>query len=87
MNSAWTRNLQTEDEKADFEKRLQNSRTVLRRLNELIDGELKGLEASETHIQSYDSPNWAYVQADKNGYKRAARFIKRLIDLDQKENR
>lgn len=83
MNSAWTRHLQTEEEKAEFEQRLQNSKRVLQRLESLIDGELRNLENSELSIKAYESPSWAYLEADKIGYRRCAKFIKRLLDLDQ----
>jgi hypothetical protein len=85
MYSIWTRHVKPED-KEQFEKSLRHNRWVL----ECLTGVLNQLEdetaSVELNPKVYDTtPNWAYKQADLNGYRRCLKQIKRLINLDHKE--
>lgn len=40
-------------------------------------------EADKTSHKDYDSPSWAFKQADQNGYIRALKEIVELINIDQ----
>lgn len=60
------------DEKKNFEDLLGVNNKVLDRLVEICYNMVKN---SEVDTSDYDSPNWAYKQADKVGYRRALRQI------------
>lgn len=85
MDRRWTSHIVDLDEKKRFEAYIKGSRTVLDRLSEIIvDFELQ-LEEKEVDSKAYESPAWAFQQADNIGYRRALRQILKIINLDQKE--
>lgn len=83
MITAWTKNIRSDEEKERFQNTLLGSKEVFNRLIDLLDEKEKELDRSNKNLNDYDSPNWAYRQAHKNGYSSALSFIKTLIDLDQ----
>jgi|SwirhisoilCB2_FD_contig_111_1523768_length_8749_multi_5_in_0_out_0_6 hypothetical protein len=82
MYPAWTQNLKTEEEKEHFKRSLSSARTVLDRLVELLEVKERDIQFSERTQKAYDNPNWAYLQAHRNGYLTAIQSIKNLV-LDQ----
>jgi hypothetical protein len=83
--SQWTQNLVSPDEKERFKNYLLSVRPIIDRQNEILqqwDDELTNKETSE---DQYNSPSWAMLQADRNGYRRALRKVKQLNLLDPKE--
>jgi len=42
---------------------------------------------TELNTKVYDIPNWAYRQADTNGFKRALKLVSKVINLDQQDNK
>jgi hypothetical protein len=74
----WTKNLTNEKEKVEFEAMLMNS-SILTRLKELVDQKYLELDAQETTKDAYDTPSWAYKQADKNGYRRSLKYFDQLL--------
>lgn len=82
MDVAWTRG-KSEEEKKLYVESLKRTKWVLDDLNKLIDSNLRGTEVAEGKVAAYDNPNWAFRQADANGYKRALRDIKTLTTIDQ----
>ncbi len=88
MISAWTKHLKEQAEKDRFSNEILGSKRVLERLTTLLDELKDEADNSELDVKNYDVSNWAYLQADRNGYKRALKIIKRIIDLtDQKESK
>ncbi len=85
MNQIWTAHLQTPEEKQRFINQLRGSSEVFERLNSLIDMKQKELGAAERNISVYENPNWAYLQAHRNGYASASTVIKNLLNLDQQK--
>lgn len=82
MISAWTKHLKTEDERARFKNSVLGSKIVLERLQHLIKEVEEGADAVEADPTKYDSPGWAYRQADRNGFRRALKAIQKLITVD-----
>ena len=68
-------------EKALYVASLNRAKWVLDDLNKLVDSNLRGVESAELKVEAYDSPNWAYRQAEANGYKRALRDVKKLLTI------
>lgn len=54
------------------------SKAFRERLIAVLDGKRASLRKDTIARTSYDSPSWAYVQADNNGYERA---ISEVISL------
>lgn len=86
MISAWTKHLKSDEEIIQFKNEIQGSKTVLKRLTDLLIEMEEELNRSELSSKNYDSPNWAPKQAHVNGQKAQIRTIKFLINLDQQEN-
>lgn len=81
----WTTHLKDPEEAKRFRQYIHQSKGVLDRLNEIMDKQVEELDEQETTATQYDSPSWAALQADRNGYRRAIRLVKKLITLDQKD--
>lgn len=86
MLPQWTHHLKTDDEKTRFRKYVYSSKGVIDRLKDLMEQDENELNSKEVDESSYDSPSWAALQADRNGYRRCLRKFKKLLTLDQKEN-
>lgn len=87
MITAWTKNLKTEEEKKKFELYVRGSGPLLDRLKELVNEGEESLDKAEVDPTSYDSPNWAYKQADRNGYRRCLQTFRKLLTLDQQKDK
>jgi hypothetical protein len=85
MYDIWTSNLQTPEEKERFNNSLRGSKTVLDRLAEIIDQKEMDLDRSQKSLKQYQTPNWQYETAHKNGYASALTNIRELINLDQQK--
>jgi hypothetical protein len=83
MLTVWTKNLKTEEEKDNFNNQLLGARPVLERLHDLLNEKEVELDRSERTLKAYENPNWAYLQAHKNGCASMLQSIKELINLDQ----
>lgn len=81
----WTNHLKTKEDKDRFEKYIVGCKTLLERQTQIIDDMENELNQKETDEAQYSSPSWAALQADRNGYRRALRRIKKLNNLDQRK--
>lgn len=85
MISAWTKNCKSAEESDRFKQHLVSSKTILDRLQELLNEEKSSLEVAEISPSIYETPNWDYKQAHTNGFKAALKMVSKLITLDQKD--
>jgi hypothetical protein len=83
MISAWTKHISNDEDKERFKSAVLGSKLVLQRLQALMDEMKTDTENQELSTKLYDSPSWAFIQADANGYKRCLKQISKLINLDQ----
>lgn len=83
MISAWTKHISNDEDKERFKSAVHGSKLVLQRLQALMDEMKSDTENQELSTKLYDSPSWAFIQADANGYKRCLKQISKLITLDQ----
>lgn len=74
----WVKNL---DNKEEFEKYLRNSTLLVKRLRQIVQDRLQVLEKDSINRKNYDSPSWAYQQADYNGEVRGLQYILQLTDF------
>ena len=79
MKAAWFKGCKTQEEKDKVRQTIMSNRDGLERLQEILEPMLK--EALPT--ADYDSPSWAYKQADRIGYNRALTTVLDLINLDK----
>lgn len=80
MITKWTSHL-PEDQKQQFQNTIYSSRTVLERLQQMLDEEKASLEQAEISPRIYETPNWDYKQAHTNGFKSALQMVSRIITL------
>jgi hypothetical protein len=82
MQTRWNKNLDDQGKK-DLNSSLLASNFAFSQLAVLISDDIdSSVKANETK-GGYESPNWAYAQADHIGELRAYRKILRLIDLKE----
>lgn len=85
MKIDWTKHLKTLAEKERFTNTVNSARPVLERLDDLLSEYQAAGDRKVESINSYDSPSWPYLAADRNGFNRAISTIKALINLDQQK--
>lgn len=85
MITAWTKHIKDADEKQRFESSVIHAKHILDRQLVILDEMEDTVTDLELNPKVYDIPNWDYRAADLNGYKRALRHVKKLINLDHKE--
>lgn len=81
MQTVWYQHLRNKEEQEKFKQIVQSSKITLDRLNEIVYTMIKSGES--TSEEDYESPSWAYRQADRNGYIRALQTITKLIDIKE----
>lgn len=86
MISKWTSHLSTPEEQKQFAGEVQGSKRVFDRLRDILKEKDAELTRTELTSKIYDTPNWGPKQAHTNGYRECLFLMKRLIDLDQKDN-
>jgi len=79
LQAKWFPSDLTPEKKLEFESAIRNCRHILDRLTEIIESELKELEKDSK--DEYNSPAWPYLQADKQGGRRALKNILKLTQL------
>lgn len=85
MLEYWTAHLQTDDEKKRFINQMYGAREVFERLYTLIAQKEKELGMAERSKDAYENPNWAYLQAHRNGCAQQLNAIKKLVTLDHQK--
>lgn len=81
MKSIWFSHLKSTVEQEEFKKSVLGSKIVLDKLHDIVYNKIKSQEKSTT--ADYDSPSWAYRQADKVGYTRALEEIITILTMDE----
>lgn len=79
MKSYWFKECKTKEDKEKVRQAILSNRQSLDRLKEILEPMLK--ETAPT--TDYDSPSWAYKQADRIGYNRALTSVLDIINLDK----
>ena len=81
MKSACFKEWKTKESKGQVKQPLCSNRESRLRLESMLESMLKETPSSA----DYDSPSWAYKQADRIGYNRALNQVLDIINLDNKE--
>jgi hypothetical protein len=78
MKAVWFKECKTKEDKDSVRQTILSNQESLLRLESILESLLK-----ETPSQAdYDSPSWAYKQADRIGYNRALNQVLDIINLD-----
>lgn len=83
LSVEWFTGLKTEEEKEYFRRSIYASRQVLDKLLEIMNKRKASI--SSVTREDYDSPSWAYKQADRNGALREIESVIKLLTLTNKE--
>lgn len=78
MKTIWFMDL-PKDEQEGFKREVKSAKNVLDKLEQIVQNKIKEIVITN----DYDSPSWAYKQADRNGYNRALTEIINILHLDQ----
>lgn len=81
LSTSWTRHIQDQDRREDFEKVLRNNSLLFKRLNEIAQEWEASLNSEETSKDQYQSPAWACLQAHRNGSRETIKKLKDLISF------
>ncbi len=87
MNTAWTKGIKKgSDEYADIEAAFAASSLLRKRLIQILEEMYATETKARTASSDYESPAWAYKQADAIGYARAIASIIKLLPDDKKNS-
>lgn len=78
MKAVWFKECKTKEDKDSVRQTILSNRESLLRLESILESMLKETPTSA----DYDSPSWAYKQADRIGYNRALNQVLDIINLD-----
>ena len=83
LPAPWVRHLpaQDTDHIKQFEAAVRNSTVALGRLQDLLKEELEQIERSESSDTQFDTPNWDYHQAYRNGDRSRIRKLLYLLSF------
>lgn len=84
MITAWTSHLQDQEQVKRFQESVKHS-DVLDRLHDILTDMKKEEERAEVSRESYDSPNWDYRQAHRNGIISTLTQVMKLTDPDRRK--
>lgn len=78
MKVRWIHGLDTQNT-SDIKQLFKESLAIRKRLNVMLTNMIEEKRKGQVLETLYDSPNWAYIQADRTGYERALRDVIELI--------
>ena len=84
MKINWTKGLKVQ-EKQEIEAGFAACAQIRQRLEVLANEKIKAKRKEMLSVDAYQSPSWAYLQADAVGYERALREIISLISSSSVE--
>jgi hypothetical protein len=74
MKTSWLQGVEKE-RAVDIRQNFKESLVLRKRFFELVYEMIESSRKFQTSKDLYDSPSWAYLQADRVGYERALRDI------------
>lgn len=79
MFTKWLAGLDQEAKK-DVSLNFRESKVTRRRLQEILLAKIEEARQEASSKQSYESPSWAFLQADRIGYERALRDMLKYLE-------
>jgi len=81
INVQWYKGCKTPQAKKDRKEMVFSAKPTLTLLKELLVKRVKEIDTNALTKAGYDTPAWAYLQADTIGSKRAYLEVLSLLDL------
>lgn len=81
LKTDWFISCKTPEEKKDLEYVLQNNPILFNAILDILDRMENEESRQETSSVQYESPSWAYQQADRNGAKRMINKVRALFTI------
>jgi hypothetical protein len=85
LKMEWYKGVLNEDARVELAAEIMSSRTTLELLRKLLEDRVAALDATHTKKTNYDSPSWAYAQADYVGAKRTLQEIIELVTTEEEK--
>jgi len=79
MKTVWTQGLEG-DAKQDIVSAFKAGTLIRERLSKMLEAKRSTAMKARTNIDDYESPSWAFKQADVVGYSRAIQEIINLLE-------
>lgn len=79
MKTIWTSGL-SKDKASELKADFIHSVYLRQRLSEILQNRIESARDAVVSSSRYESPSWAYIQADNIGYERGLREIISLLD-------
>lgn len=79
MKTRWISGLEDKQDVDDVKGSYASSKLIRERLATILREKSNSRERASMEASDYDCPNWAYKQADAQGYKRALSEIISLL--------
>lgn len=79
MKLGWLNGIKDSDRKKEIRQSFESSVVMRKRMLEILERKMRESWVASIDEKGYDTPNWAYKQADARGYERAMREIMSLI--------
>lgn len=80
LDARWTDGMSAK-EKEDLYLVFGNRPFYLQKLKDIVNKRFKEVDDIETTVKSYENPNWAELQAHRNGFKQALKEIQKLLSF------
>lgn len=79
LNFRWLKHLSSKPDKVSFEQAVLADNLVLERLRDILKEMEQELDKGEYGYDQFKDPNWAYLQAFRNGDRHRLEQIKQLL--------
>jgi hypothetical protein len=79
MKTTWIKGL-VKERSEEIRREFESAVLFRKRLNEILAEKIDSKRAKQTSEGLYESPSWAFQQADLNGYERALKEIQSLLE-------
>lgn len=87
MNTAWTKGIRKgSQEDKDIRSSYAESFIIRKRLTQMLADKVDGKMKTAMSNDSFDSPSWAFLQAESIGYAKAMQEIIKLLDAEKKKD-
>lgn len=87
MNTAWTKGIRKgSQEDKDIRSSYTESFIIRKRLTQMLDDKIDGKMKTAMSNDAFDSPSWAFLQAESIGYAKAMQEIIKLLDTEKKKD-
>lgn len=87
MNTAWTKGIRKgSQEDKDIRSSYAESYVIRKRLTQMLADKVDGKMKTAMSNDAFDSPSWAFLQAESIGYAKAMQEIIKLLDAEKKKD-